>query len=121
MWQVLQNVRVGVAGVYTTVGDLFRWDQNFYDGRVGSSKLVKGLYETGTLNDGQRTNYAFGLYVNSYRGLRVIEHGGDLAGYRAWLKRFPDRRLTVACLCNLRAIPQGDLATRVADIYLGLP
>ena len=73
----------------------------------------------GSLNDGRPTGYAFGLYVTTYRGLRVVEHGGDLGGYRAWLKRFPDRHLIVACLCNLRDIPQGDLARQVADVFLG--
>jgi len=40
---------VGVAGLFTTVRDLAKWDQNFYDGRVGGLDLIKQIEETGTL------------------------------------------------------------------------
>ena len=48
----------------------------------------------------------------------MVEHGGDLVGYHAYLARFPDRRLSVILLCNGGDINQVPLAHAVADIYL---
>jgi CubicO group peptidase (beta-lactamase class C family) len=110
--------RVGAGGIFTTVEDLARWDQNFYDARVGGNALIKQLTTPGTLNSGRALEYAFGLEVRTYRGLRVVEHGGDFAGYHAYLARFPDQRLSVILLCNLGNINQVPLAHAVADIYL---
>jgi CubicO group peptidase (beta-lactamase class C family) len=112
--------RLGAGGIFTTVEDLARWDHNFYDGRVGGKALIEQVTTPGRLNSGKSLDYAFGLEVRTYRGWRVVEHGGSLAGYQSYLTRFPDRRLSVICLCNLASINAGSLAHSVAEIYLAL-
>ncbi len=109
---------VGPGGLLTTVEDLARWDQNFYDGRVGGNAFIEQLHQPGKLNDGTvLVDDAFGLIIATYRGLPIVEHGGSQAGYRAHLIRFPEQRFSVACLCNTTTYP-GELVRRVADIYL---
>ena len=109
---------VGHTGLLTTVEDLARWDQNFYDGRVGGSALIEQLHQPGKLNDGTvMADDAFGLIIATYRGRPIVEHGGSQAGYRAHLIRFPEQRFSIACLCNTTTLP-GELVRRVADIYL---
>lgn len=112
------NERAGAGGLYTTVGDLLKWDQNFYDGRVGGMQLIDLLHTRGKLSSGQELDYAFALNVRHYKGLKVVEHGGALGGYRAALTRFPDQRFSVACLCNLGSINPDRLVSQIADIYL---
>jgi CubicO group peptidase (beta-lactamase class C family) len=112
------NERAGAGGLYTTVGDLSKWDQNFYDGRVGGMQLIGQMNTHGKLSSGQELDYAFALSVRSYKGLKIVEHGGALGGYRAALTRFPDQRFSVACLCNLGTINPDGLVKQVADIYL---
>jgi CubicO group peptidase (beta-lactamase class C family) len=111
--------RVGAGGVFTTVRDLQRWDENFYDARVGGRALIDQIQMPGSLNDGKPLTYAWGLEIGTYRGERVVEHGGSLGGYRAHLIRFPARHLSVACLCNLAGIAPATLARQVADVMLG--
>lgn len=112
------NERAGAGGVYTNVHDLLKWDENFYTGRVGGRALVEALQVPGTLANGSRLTYAWGLQVGSYRGLRIVEHGGSLGGYRAHLTRFPDQHVSVAALCNLAGITPGTLVRQVADVHL---
>ncbi len=110
--------QTGDGSVFTNVLDLARWDQNFYDPMVGGKPLLETLQTRGTLTDGTSIDYALGLYLDDYRGLRRVSHGGSWAGYRAELARFPDQRFSVACLCNLGTASPSDLAMKVADIYL---
>jgi CubicO group peptidase (beta-lactamase class C family) len=111
---------VGSGGLYTTVEDLYRWDQNFYDNRLGKggSDFIERLKTPGKLNDGEELDYAFGLNIGEYRGLDTVRHGGALGGYRSHLLRFPSERFSVAIECNLDAINLGPMADQVADLYL---
>ncbi len=107
----------GDGNVYTTVRDLARWDQAFYSGALGKG-LTDTLQTTGVLNSGKRIEYAWGLVVREYKGLKVVEHGGAWVGFRAALVRFPEQRFSVAVLANLDTIDPTRLAFGVADIYL---
>jgi len=110
--------QTGDGAVNTTVEDLLLWDRNFYSGRVGGTEVLAEMVKPGTLNDGTVLDYASGLFVDHYRGLPTVAHGGSWAGYRAELLRFPSEHASVACLCNLaRSNPSG-LARKVADVYL---
>ena len=110
--------RVGAGGVYSTIRDLIKWDENFYTGKVGGRALIDQVQTPGTLSDGKPLTYAWGLQIGRYRGQPIVEHGGSLVGYRAHLMRFPDQHVSVACLCNLASIAPGALARQVADLVL---
>jgi CubicO group peptidase (beta-lactamase class C family) len=109
---------VGASSLLTTVEDLARWDQNFYDYRVGGKALIEQMQVPGVLNSGEKITYAMGLVVLKYKGLNVVEHSGGDAGYRSHLMRFPDQRFSVACLCNAGNANPSALARQVAGIYL---
>jgi CubicO group peptidase (beta-lactamase class C family) len=108
----------GDGGLLTTVEDLARWDQNFYEPRVGSRALVDLLQTPGVLTSGEALSYAMGLRVDRYRGLKRVGHNGSWAGFRAALWRFPEERFSVALLCNLASANAGRLASQVTDVYL---
>jgi CubicO group peptidase (beta-lactamase class C family) len=108
---------VGDGGVFTTVEDLFLWDQAFYSYKLGK-ELMELIQTPGTLNNGEKLDYAFGLGVTEYKGLKRVSHGGGFVGFRAQMVRFPEQKFTVACLANLGSINPSRLCSQVADIYL---
>ncbi len=112
--------QTGDGAVLTTVEDLFRWDQNFYEPKVGDAALIGQMQKVGILNSGKKLDYASALSIGVYRGLPTVSHGGSWAGYRAQLLRFPQQKLSVACLCNDGGTSNPSrLAHRVAEVYLG--
>ena len=110
--------KVGAGGLYSTVRDLYKWDQNFYTGKVGGEAFLKTIQTGGKLSDGTQLDYAFGLRVSTYRGLRIVAHGGSMMGYKADFVQFPEQQFSVLCLCNLGSINPTGLTRQVADIYL---
>jgi CubicO group peptidase (beta-lactamase class C family) len=105
------------GGLLTTVGDLLLWNKALDEGRLGLS-VTQALETRTLLLNGKPTVYARGLFVRSYRGMRELSHDGATAGYRAWLGRFPDQRLSIAVLCNADDAVPSKLAHAVADLYL---
>jgi CubicO group peptidase (beta-lactamase class C family) len=111
---------VGDGGLLTSVEDLFLWDQNFYENKlgVGGPELIDQMLTRGTLNDGKELSYASGLEIGHYRGLPIVSHSGGWAGYRSDIIRFPEQRFSVICLSNLSTFKPTVLAKQVADLYL---
>jgi CubicO group peptidase (beta-lactamase class C family) len=116
----LQNFdKIGAGGLYSTVEDLAKWDANYYSHAVGGDALQALIHTRGVLTKGDTIPYAFGNNVDSYRGLRVDDHGGSMMGYKAHLLRFPDQRLSVIETCNLGSINPGPIARQVAEVFIG--
>jgi CubicO group peptidase (beta-lactamase class C family) len=109
----------GNGGMLTTVGDLLRWNANFTDATVGGRTLVDSQLRRGVLSDGRTIDYAGGLVVGSWRGVREINHSGATAGYGGWLARYPDQALSVAVLCNVSNANPQQLGRDLAALYLG--
>jgi hypothetical protein len=108
----------GATSLHTTVEDLQLWDENFYHPKVGGPAFIQQMLEPGNLNSGELQDYAAGLAVGTYRGLKTVGHGGADAGYRSSITRFPDQHFGATVLCNFAATNPGDLVNKVADIVL---
>ena len=109
----------GNGSLLSTVGDLLKWNQNFVAPIVGDAAFVKEQQVPGRFEDGRSHDYAFGLFIGTYKGLRRVYHSGSTAGYRSYVVRFPDEGLSVAILCNAGASSRsGEAAYVIADLYL---
>jgi hypothetical protein len=109
---------VGAGGVLTTVEDLYLWEQNFHEPKVGNKELIGLLTTPGTLNSGEKISYAFGMWRGEYKGLPRITHSGNMSGYRAQVLSFPEQKFTVIALSNNSAILPSVIVAKLADIYL---
>ena len=112
------NERAGAGGLYTTVRDLLKWDENFYTGKVGGKELIEQLQTRGTRGDGQTLRYAWGLQLGGFYGLPIVEHSGSLGGYRAHLFRVPSTHTSIALLCNTATVATSAVVRDIARIVL---
>ena len=110
--------QTGDGSVQLSVDDALEWDENFYHPRVGGETMVDELEQRGTLTNGDSIGYGRGLFLDTYRGLRRVQHGGDWIGYHAAYARFPAQHTSVIVLCNSDGISPEGLDDRVADIVL---
>lgn len=106
----------GNGGLYTTIGDLLRWNAFLDDPSAiaGGRALVDTLQAPGHLRNGAPLTYAFGLEVATNNGMRSVSHDGSTAGYKTWLGRYPDQGISVAMLCNHGGIDPVQLGLQVA-------
>ncbi len=66
--------------------------------------------------------YGLGLSVSSYRGHRLVHHGGAIDGYRSNLALLPEDKVGVVVLSNLGGVGFADAVTYdLFDRLLGLP
>ena len=111
--------QTGDGAVNTTIEDMARWNRNFETGTVGGMAAIRALETVDSLNDGTPNGYAFGQFVETWRGVRRVTHGGAWAGFRAHYARYPDQHLSTAILCNLASAAPSGWADRVAEVLFG--
>jgi len=109
---------IGDGGIFTTIDDIKKWDDAYYNLEVLSESFWGMMTEQGILNNGEVINYASGLNISEYKGLKTVRHGGAFVGFRAELLRFPDQHLSIAIFANRGDANPSAMANQVADIIL---
>lgn len=119
--------RAGGAGaLYSTVTDLYRWNEAVFNGKVLSEKNLAAAFTPVTLKDGSKaqafgSGYGYGWGIGDFRGIKEISHGGGLHGFVTSLARYPEHNMTVTVLTNCapaRDLNPGGLTREIAQIYL---
>jgi len=63
--------------------------------------------------------YGYGFFLQDDRGLRRAEHGGELPGYGAEIRMFPERRVAVIVLMNREGVRFNKTFDKAFDLLLG--
>jgi len=116
---LLNYETVGATGLYTTAEDLAKWIASIQHPKPGAVAPFALMEQPSRLNSGEKLDYGMGLFLEDYRGTRLIQHGGADAGYRSFVLWFPDLRLGVALLSNFGSIDSREIALTAAETYLG--
>ncbi len=91
----------GAGAIYSTVGDLFRWNEALFGGKVLSEASLNAATTPVELPpnvDGM--NYGYGLMMLAVKRLPAVGHGGGLNGWSTYLVRLPEQKCTVVVLAN---------------------
>jgi CubicO group peptidase (beta-lactamase class C family) len=110
--------QTGDGGVQSSVEEMALWAAALDAGTVGGRALTELLETPGHLKDGTPLGYGLGLFLDTHRGLRLVQHAGAWAGFRAMLLRAPERRLAVITLCNIGSADTTSLSLAVLDAAL---
>jgi len=108
----------GATSLFTTVGDLLKWQENFRHPVVGDEALLRQMQTSAVLANGDTTGYGLGLQVGEQDGMKLVGHAGGDAGYRTYTGRYPEHALAVAVLCNASTADPVGLAAKVGGLYL---
>ncbi len=116
----------GDGGVMSTLGDLMKWDRDYYEGKVWRPEIKAEMLRPGTLSNGEPAYfpvekdgvYAGGLIVGKRGGLPIVRHGGTFVGFRTDMVRYPEQKLGILVLCNLGSADPNTLSNQITDILL---
>ncbi len=116
--QSLTSAVLGDGGIYSSVADLFQWDQALSTEKLVSRKMLEQAFATHSTNsDSPGSGYGFGWYIGKYRDAKKIWHYGSTCGFSTRMERFPEKNLTVIILTNRRDAKISDVPQKIADLY----
>lgn len=109
----------GGGGLFSSISDLYKWDQALYTGRLVSQGLLARAWAPTALNDGDASNYGYGWGIGELEGRPAFRHSGSLRGFRTFIIRVPEEHLSVILLCNVAHANPSELGRKIAAYYLG--
>ena len=116
---VLSYANSGATSLFSTAEDLALWLGNFKSGKVGGLKAIKQLQEQGILNNGEKITYALGIGISNDKGLRRLSHAGADAGYRTYLRYYPELDTGLIFLSNAASSNGGLIIQDIATAFFG--
>ena len=116
--QSLTSAVLGDGGIYSSINDLFKWDQALYTERLVRKEMLQQAFTAHSRgSDFKGSGYGFGWYVGEQRGVPCVWHYGETCGFSTHIERYPQRKLSLIVLANRRQAPLADLSRAVVDLY----
>jgi CubicO group peptidase (beta-lactamase class C family) len=116
--QSLTSAILGDGGIYSSVDDLFLWDQALYTTRLVSADTLNQAWTPSILASGKQSTYGFGWELGERDGMKTVRHSGGTIGFRTQILRIPEKKFTVIVLANRSEAKPEELANAIADLYL---
>ena len=115
------------GAMYTTVEDLFIWDQALYTNKLLGDKYKKKMF-TPFLGD---YAYGWGVYKVSIGGtqglddcedsVKIISHSGGITGFSSTIHRFVEDKHTIILFDNTGSSVLSDIARAIRNILYDKP
>ena len=114
--------RYSAGGLYSSVEDLFLWDQALYGEQLLAQKyldlMFTGYAKTPSV-DFKGADYGYGWFIGKTLDRQVIFHGGSMSGYSSGIMRFPDEKVTIIVLRNSEIQIYDRLEIELAKMVFG--
>lgn len=128
---------VGPAGaINSSVNDMLHWvqfqlDEGKYNGQEIVDKTDMAMMHqpqmlidegaTGITPEITNPAYGLGWFTYTYRGMKIVEHGGNIDGFSALVYLIPEKHLGMVLLTNQNGAGINTVLARTAtDLLLGL-
>lgn len=103
------------GNIVSTAGDVLKWDDAFFSGKIVSPRDVVVMTTSGTLSSGSSTSYGFGWIIDKQAGRKRVWHNGGTFGFGASNIVLPDDHLRIVVLINDVGVAPSSIATKVFE------
>ncbi len=107
---------VGDGNIYSSVEDLYIWEQALYTEKLLKQSTFKEAITPGKLNNGNTTSYGFGWFIS--KDGEEVDHTGGWAAFINYIDRFTAGKQTYIILSNSA---NGSARVIVKNILQGKP
>jgi len=120
------SVPFSAGALYSTVEDLFTWDQALYTEKL-LPKKYRDLLFNNYISDGDDSYYGYGWFIeespigNSGAEIGTVDHSGSINGFNALITRIPSDHSSVILLNNTGGAPLDPMTVAILGILYDKP
>lgn len=98
--QSITSAVLGDGGIYSSLNDLYKWDQALYTEKLIDKKYLAESWTRGTTTTGAEFPYGYGWHLEKYHNIEAVYHTGSTRGFRNIIYRMPEKKFTIVILTN---------------------
>ena len=108
----------GSGLIYSTTGDMERWDQALMHGTLVSQETLNEAFTPYIASQYAGSSYGYGWFITQDAGQKLIWHDGKIPGFRTYNGFFPGNGYTLIILSNLATVDEMSLADQLEKMML---
>jgi len=109
------SVSFSAGAIYSTTGDLVKWDDAVASAKILSSQSLKNAFTS------RLSNYGFGYVIDTLNGDRRISHNGGIDGFLSHNSIITNKDIKIVILTNSRSTKMNDVINSVFAILYEKP
>ncbi len=98
------------GSIYTTVGDLYKWDRALYTNSIIHDSSLQKTFTP------YKANYGYGWVIDSSYGKKVVMHSGEISGFTSFFARIPADEICIILLDNKSSSGLAKIAENINSI-----
>jgi CubicO group peptidase (beta-lactamase class C family) len=119
--QSITSAVLGDGGIYSSLNDLYKWDQALYTTKLIDKKYLNDSWTRGKTNSGVEFPYGYGWRLEKYHEVEVVYHTGSTRGFRNIIYKMPEKNFTIVILTNRDSGSEFQtlvFAQKIVDLYI---
>jgi CubicO group peptidase (beta-lactamase class C family) len=113
------TIPYAAGALYSTVEDLYRWDQALYTEQLISPELLDLMFTAHAEMPGPGLSYGYGWGVGEMNNHPAVGHGGGIDGFATEIRRYIDDKITIIILSNRDTTGVASTADLIAQAVFG--
>jgi CubicO group peptidase (beta-lactamase class C family) len=125
LWRKAETIDMSIpyaaGGLYSTVEDLFRWDQALYTEQLVPQEMLDLMFTPYAKMPGIGLSYGYGWSVGEMNNHQAVAHGGGIEGFVTEIRRYIEDQVTIIILSNRDTTGIQSAADIIAQAVFGEP
>lgn len=113
------SIPYAAGSLYSTVDDLYLWDQALYTNKLLSQKSIESLFKP-YIKSGE-ASYGYGWFIEEDENGKTVGHGGGINGFNTIISRNFKNKNLVVLLNNTGGTVLGEMTDAINNILFGKP
>ena len=114
------SIPYAAGGLYSTVEDLYRWDQALYTDKLIPKNLRdKMIAPFALMPNGGGLGYGYGWGISKEGNHQMVGQEGVVNGFHGVIARYPNNKIVIIILGNRQDMNLFEMRTQIAKIVFG--
>lgn len=93
----------GCGDLLSSAEDLYQWNHALLAGKLVRKETLEKAFSPYKLANGTFSSYGYGWFIDRQEGRKCIHHEGQVSGFIAQEKYFPEEDIYIALLTNVKS------------------